>query len=382
MDLLGSRADNRALLPTGLHDVLAPAAAHEADVIQRLVDTFGQFGYERVKPPLVEFETTLLGGSQSGLADHIFRVMDPVSQRMMGLRADITLQIARIAATRLARAPRPLRLSYAGQVLRVSGTQLRPERQFAQAGVELIGAASVDGDVEMVQLAVTALQRVGIANASVDLTSPAIVTSILDTLALPGDTSQLLRAALDSKDTAAVGELAGPAAPRLHALIAAAGPAEAAFAKLAAIDLPDPARAEITRLQTVAGALQTIDPTQRITIDAVEYRGFEYQTGVSFTLFARGVRGELGRGGRYIATSGEPATGLTLFLDSVMRAVPPPPPAKRLFLPFGTQPVAAMAMRQQDWTTVAGLEPADDAVAAARRHACTHIYRDGAPEAL
>lgn len=382
MDVLGSQADNRALLPTGLHDVLAPDAAHEADVIQRLVDTFAQFGYERVKPPLVEFETTLLGGDQTGLADHIFRVMDPVSQRMMGLRADMTLQIARIAATRLARAPRPLRLSYAGQVLRVSGTQLRPERQFTQAGVELIGVASVGGDVEMVQLAVSALRHIGITKATVDLTSPAIVTSVLGTLDLPDDTRAHLRAALDRKDAGAVSQLAGADANPLHALIAAAGPAEGAFEKLKAIDLPAAARAEIARLHTVVDTLQTIDPAQRITIDAVEYRGFEYQTGISFTLFAQGVRGELGRGGRYIATAGEPATGLTLFLDSVMRAVPPPQPAQRLFLPFGTPPAVAMAMHNKDWVTVAGLEPAATAAEEARRHACSHIYRNGAPEAL
>lgn len=382
MNILGSQPDNKALLPTGLHDVLPPAAAHEAEVIERLVDTFGQFGYERVKPPLVEFETTLLGPAQSGLADHIFRVMDPASQRMMGLRADMTLQIARIAATRLSRAPRPLRLSYAGQVLRVSGSQLRPERQFAQAGVELIGAASVGGDVEMVQLAVAALRQVGIANASVDLTSPAIVASVLGKLALSDDTSARLRAALDRKDAAAVSHLAGSAAPRLHALIAAAGPAEAAFAKLDAIGLPAAAREEIARLRTVVEALTAIDPDQRVTIDAVEYRGFEYQTGVSFTLFARGVRGELGRGGRYVATAGEPATGLTLFLDSVMRAVPSPQPAKRLFLPFGTPPAAALAMHKQGWVTVAALEPDGDAHEQARRHACTHLYRDGAAQAI
>ncbi len=380
MSVFGSEADNTALLPTGLHDVLPPAAAQEAEVIQRLVDTFGQFGYERVKPPLVEFETTLLGGSQSGLADHIFRVMDPVSQRMMGLRADMTLQVARIAATRLARAPRPLRLSYAGQVLRVSGSQLRPERQFAQAGVELVGAASVGGDIEMVQLAVAALQAVGIADASVDLTSPAIVASVLDELALPADVARRLRTALDRKDAAAVGALAGPAAPRLHALIAAAGPAEAAFAKFDTIQLPPAATAEIDRLRAVATALTAVDPRQRVTIDAVEYRGFEYQTGVSFTLFARGVRGELGRGGRYIANAGEPATGLTLFLDSLMRAVPPPRPAKRLFLPYGTPPATAAAMRQQGWITVAGLEPGGEVSAQAAHHICTHLYRNGAPE--
>src|SRR5690606_35936945 len=104
---------------------------------------------ERVKPPLIEFEDGLLSGPGAAVAADTFRLMDPVSQRMMAIRADMTLQVARIAATRLRNQPRPLRLSYAGQVLRVAGTQLRPERQFGQAGVELIGAACPAADAEV-----------------------------------------------------------------------------------------------------------------------------------------------------------------------------------------------------------------------------------------
>src|SRR5690606_15769726 len=111
-------------------------------VVERVMACFASHGYERVKPPLIEFEEGLLAGPGAALAAGTFRLMDPVSQRMMGVRADMTLQVARIAATRLKNQARPLRLSYAGQVLRVSGTQLRPERQFGQAGIELIGAPS------------------------------------------------------------------------------------------------------------------------------------------------------------------------------------------------------------------------------------------------
>ena len=144
---------DKALLPAGLSDVLAPDAAFEASVLERLLDWFSRHGYDRVKPPLVEFEDGLLTGTGAGLSEQTFRLMDPVSQKMMGVRADITPQVARIAATRLTRAPRPLRLSYAGQVLRVRGSQLRPERQFTQAGAELIGASETAADAEVIQMA-------------------------------------------------------------------------------------------------------------------------------------------------------------------------------------------------------------------------------------
>jgi ATP phosphoribosyltransferase regulatory subunit len=121
-----------ALLPLGLRDLLPPDAAIEADVMARLMGVLARHGYERVKPPLAEFEENLLGGAGAAMAKETFRLMDPVSQRMIGLRADMTPQVARIATTRLRHAPRPLRLCYAGQVLRVKGSQLRPERQVGQ----------------------------------------------------------------------------------------------------------------------------------------------------------------------------------------------------------------------------------------------------------
>ena len=116
--------ERNALLPAGLRDVLPSDAAFEAEIVERLVAFLAARGYDRVKPPLIEFEDGLLSGAGVSVAPQTFRLMDPVSQRMMGLRADITPQIARIAGSRLAQASRPLRLSYAGEVLRVRGSQL------------------------------------------------------------------------------------------------------------------------------------------------------------------------------------------------------------------------------------------------------------------
>ena len=98
---------NPALLPAGLRDLLPPEAETEASAVEALMDVFAAHGYQRVKPPLLEFEDSLLAGSGAAVADQTFRLMDPDSQRMMGLRADTTPQVARIATTRLAGAPRP-----------------------------------------------------------------------------------------------------------------------------------------------------------------------------------------------------------------------------------------------------------------------------------
>ena len=146
-----------ALLPAGLHDVLPPEAAHEAAVVERVMEILASHGYERIKPPLIEFEESLLGGPGAAMAGETFRLMDPISQRMMGLRADMTPQVARIASARLTKQARPLRLAYAGQVLRVRGNQLRPERQFGQVGAELIGVSAPAADAEIAAIAAECL---------------------------------------------------------------------------------------------------------------------------------------------------------------------------------------------------------------------------------
>jgi ATP phosphoribosyltransferase regulatory subunit len=307
--------------------------------------------------------------------------MDPVSQRMMGLRADMTPQVARIAATRLKNAPRPLRLCYGGQVLQVRGSQLRPDRQFAQAGAELIGATDETGDAEVVLLAIEALSAIGVQDLSVDLNLPPLVGALAGDLGLAADQVAALRVALDHKDAAAVKDLAGSHAALFQTLLRTAGPADSALAALAKIDLPAAAAGEVRRLAEVVSLIRRTAPQERLTIDPVEHRGFEYQTGISFILFAKGVRGELGRGGRYEASGpkGErsSSTGFTLFMDTVLRALPAPAPAQRIFLPLGTTPEEGRRLRAEGWVTVDGLAAVDDQATVARRLGCGHLLRDG-----
>ncbi len=384
---MSTEIENRALLPSGLHDLLPPRAAQEADTVRALTGVFAAFGYEQVKPPLVEFENTLTGAAENGggsLGGQMFRLMDPASQRMMAIRADITLQVARIAETRLSDTARPLRLSYAGEVLRVRGSQLRPERLFAQAGVELIGAADVSADVEIVVLAAEALAAAGIAAPTIDLNSPALVAYLLADIGVDETAVTQLRVALDHKDAAAVRDLTrahgvafGAAARVLDDLVSAVGTAEEVLPKLKKLDLPPSAAAEVDRLAAVVAGIRAAGTDLSLTLDPVEYRGFEYHTGVSFTVFAAGVRGELGRGGRYITTAGEAATGFSLYLDSIMRALPNPPAAQKVYVPFGSSVADAVKLRADGWTTVAGLAREADVRAEALRLNCSHCWHNG-----
>ncbi len=372
-----TRSAERALLPAGLSDLLPPDAAFEASVVDRLTAAFEAHGYERVKPPLVEFETSLLTGAGGAMAEHIFRLMDPVSQRMMGLRADMTPQVARIAATRLKNSPRPLRLGYAGQVLRVRGSELKPARQLGQVGIELIGAADPAADAEVILLAAETLDGLGIEGLSIDLNLPTLVPAAARAKGFKGDELAALVAALDRRDSAAVARLAGARARLFDKLQRAAGPAVRALAALGAIELPEPAAAELAKLVAVVARLRAGMPRLALTVDPVEHRGFEYHNGVGFSIFAGRAQSELGRGGRYVSGEGEPSTGFSLYLDALIQALPEPKPRSRIYLPPETARGVGVRLRRAGWVTLAGFDKDADARQEARRLGCSHLWRGG-----
>jgi ATP phosphoribosyltransferase regulatory subunit len=369
-----------ALLPAGLMDVLPPFAAYEARTVERLIAHFAGYGYERVKPPLMEFAETLLAGSGAALAAETFQLMDPVSQRMLALRPDMTMQVARIASSRLAHWPRPLRLGYAGQVLRVRGSQLRPERQFGQVGAEIVGSDAAAADIEVIGMATSALIELGVDELTVDLGMPNLVPAILASR-MPEALRTRLRLALDRKDVAAIDTLTSAlgraTAELLSALVMASGPAESTLAALADLDLPPAAAAERARLTAVHDGLRAGAPTLTLTIDAVESRGFEYHTGVTFAIFAAAAADEVGRGGRYRTEAGEPATGVTLFIDALMRALPRPEPPRRVLLPSDAPVETARALRRKGWVTVRAFDAGSGAAAEAARLGCSHVFIGG-----
>jgi ATP phosphoribosyltransferase regulatory subunit len=370
-----------ALLPAGLRDLLPPDAQAEADAVETLVQVFASHGYARVKPPMLEYEENLLSGTGAPTADQTFRLMDPDSHRMMALRADMTPQIARIAATRLAKNPRPLRLSYAGECIRTRG-QRETDRQIPQAGIELFGADTPEADAEAMLVATEALAAIGLTRLSLDLTLPTLAPALLDEATLAPPQRKALAHALDRKDAAGVHTHGGAMAPMLTDLLLAAGPAAGALAALQRASLPKPCQALAERLAQVIALLQVQAPNLKITVDPLEFRGFRYHTGIAVTVFAPGRHEELGRGGRYLSSTSEPATGITLYADAVLRAAPSPAERPKIYIPLGTAPQTATALRKTGYATIAGLEPARNPMQEAVRLGCTHVLMDGETTAL
>jgi ATP phosphoribosyltransferase regulatory subunit len=188
--------------------------------------------------------------------------------------------------------------------------------------------------------------------------------------------------ALDRKDAAAVKELGGALAPILQQLMNAVGAPPQALDRLQQIKLTKQAAAQRDRLIDVARLVREAAPDLGLTIDPTDHRGFEYHTGVTFSLLGRGVAGEFGRGGRYVNQAGEDATGFTLYLDTLSAALPAPKPARRILLPRGTSHDAALRLRQEGWVTVHALDSAAEDEKEARRLGCSHLWRNGAVQML
>ena len=356
------------LLPEGLRDRLPPQAQALASLVRTLTDVCAAHGYERVAPPLIEYEASLASGSSR----ERLRFTDPVSQMTLALRSDITGQVGRIAVTRLAGQARPLRLMYAGQVARVRGDQLSPERERTQAGAELIGSDSPAAAAEVLAVAVEALTATGLTGLSVDLTMPTLVADLAAAGWSLGHASLSdVQAWLDGKD---VGALRAAGADQYVPLIAAAGPVHSALAALKQLDLPNAVLARLDAIAALADGLNGVS----VTLDPTERHGFEYQTWLGFSLFGAGLMAEVGRGGAYTVAHGdgrqEAAIGFSLYVDGLVDLGLGQESRTRVLLPVGTPADIGAELRQQDWITVAALE----AGAEAKTLNCSHILADGA----
>jgi ATP phosphoribosyltransferase regulatory subunit len=362
------------LLPIGLEDRLPAAARALTRARRAALDAMDSHGYERVIPPLVEFEKSLATRMSGVATRRMFRFVDPASLRTLALRSDITVQVGRIAATSLANAARPLRLCYAGEVATIAADQLDPARERLQLGAELIGSDSAASAGEVVALAIEALAAAGATGISVDFTLPDLVDTLAaSALPLEGGRIEVVRRELDAKDAGALKDAGGEA---YLPLLYAAGPFEDALAKLAAIDAGGALASRIDGLKQIAAR---VGGSARLTLDPTERHGFEYQSWFGFTLYAEGVRGTLGRGGTYrIGGSDEPATGFTLYIDPLVDALGDAPAADLLYLPPGHDPAVAARLRAIGWRTLAALADGEDPA----RLGCTHALAGQTPVAL
>jgi ATP phosphoribosyltransferase regulatory subunit len=306
----------RWLLPENISDVL-PEEARTVEALRRsLLDLYRGYGYELVIPPLLEHLESLLTGSGHDLGLTTLKLVDQLSGRTLGLRADTTPQVARIDSHILNRSG-VARLCYAGSTLHARPMHPLASREPMQVGAEIYGDADFGADREIIELAVRSARVVGNAHVQIDLGHTGVVRSLLGNILYDGAATEDVLAALTGKDPAALAAASGPLAPHtqraLHALLGLNG--GLAVLEQAQRDLPpsaalDAALDELAQLAQGCGA-------DEVSVDLADLHGFRYHTGATFAVYVAGVRGPLLRGGRYDDIGqafgrARPATGFSL----------------------------------------------------------------------
>lgn len=342
------------LLPESLADIL-PAEARRIEELRRdLLDLYRTYGFELVAPPLVEYIDSLLSGTGSDLNLRTCKLVDQLSGRTLGVRADITPQISRIDAHLLNREG-VTRLCYCGTVFHARPAGLLSDRELLQIGVELFGHAGVEADIEIIQLAFESVKRAGVRHARLDLNHPGVVRAIIDSDTALTDSAGEIYELLSTKDVPGLVEL-GQRLPEvrqesLEALLALPslyGGAEViAKARRVLPELPA-VHAALANLQTLMDAL----PSYEFGIDLADMgSGYGYHSGVVFSIYAEGWHDALVKGGRYDGIGKafgrlRPATGFSLDLRKLSSGLAPAALAKAIRAPWGVAPELVDALRK------------------------------------
>ena len=333
----------RWLLPEHIEDVL-PAEARAMERLRRaILDLFESHGYELVAPPLLEYTDSLLSGIGKDLDLATFKLVDQLSGRMMGVRADHTPQVARIDAHLLNRQG-VARLCYCGSVLHTVPAGMTKMREPIQIGAELYGHAGLEADAEILGLMMAALTRAGIERLHIDLGHPGIYRALTEKSGLSAEDAEALFNAVQQKDAPRAKELGGDSVALLTSLN---GPRDVIAA----------ARKQLPTLPALTTALNALDrlaslvqsPGVDISVDLAELGGFNYESGLVFAAFAPGSPDAIARGGRYDevgATFGRarPATGFTMDLRQLAALAPREAAAERILAPALEDPALKEAI--------------------------------------
>jgi len=357
------------LLPDHIADVLPSEARHIEELRRALLDTARGYGYELVIPPLIEHLESLLTGTGEALSLQTFKLVDQLSGRTLGLRADTTPQVARIDAHLLGRGA-VTRLCYCGPVLHTRPERAHATREPLQLGAEIYGYAGREADLEVLRLALDCLGAASVQGLNVDLADARIVRALLAGVSDEAARADIHRA-LASKDASALAQASAGLAPAVRqsllALVQLYGDATVLDeAEKILQPLPD-VRAALSDLKWLAERLEGV----RIGFDLADACGWGYYSGMRFSVYAKGAGDALLRGGRYDGVGAvfghkrdrdRPAVGFSLDLKQLVRAVPPQPLRAAIRAPWGDAPglAAAVAALRREGETVVRVLPGED----------------------
>jgi len=347
------------VLPDHIADVLPSEARHIEEIRRDLLDMARCYGYELVMPPMLEHLESLLSGTGEALDLQTFKLVDQISGRMMGLRADSTPQVARIDAHLLNRRG-VTRLCYCGPVLHTRPAAPHATREPLQFGAEIYGHSGLEADLEVLTLTLDALKACKVGALTIDLADARIVSSLLDQSGLSTVRKTEVLAALTSKDSSALIELTQACPPEigaaLQSLVNLYGGADILDQARNSLPALPGIREALDHLQWLSGHLDGV----KLSFDLADLRGYAYYTGMRFSIYAAGASDALARGGRYDEVGSvfgrkRPAVGFSLDVKVLAQAAEVRPLRAAIRAPWGEASAlrAAIAgLRQQGETVV------------------------------
>lgn len=330
------------LLPENIADVLPSEARKTEELRRRLLDHFRRYGYELVMPPMLEYVDSLMPFTDQDMDLRMFKLVDQLSGRTMGLRADMTTQVARIDAHLLNRSS-VTRLCYAGSVLHARPSGFHATREPLQIGAEIYGHAGLEADGEIQALALTSLRLAGLSEVTLDLSHAGILKGILDGDAIATKQQGAIVTLLRAKDVPALEALSASFSERVKNALRALPELHGDLSVLDRARKILPASATVTRALDELALLAQSAGEVRVNIDLADLSGYQYESGAMFALYVAGLPNAVARGGRYDHLGeafgrARPATGFSMDLREIARLLPSASPASAIRAPWGREP--------------------------------------------
>jgi len=342
------------LLPEQIADVLPSQARRVEELRRALIDRARGYGYELVQPPLIEHLDSLLTGTGAELDLKTFKLVDQLSGRTLGVRADMTPQVARIDAHLLNREG-VARLAYCGQVLHARADGALASRELLQFGAEVYGHAGLEADLEVIDLALDALGEAGIGEVLLDLGDARVLRALLAGAAFDAPRLTELAAVLSRKDAAALATLSQTLSAEsragLAALLRLYGGSEVLEAARSALPAREPIRRALDDLAWLGTHVARTHPQVRIGFDLADLSGYAYYSGPRFALYAARSNAALARGGRYdevgaVFGRNRPAVGFSVDVRELAAVAPGNGAHAAIRAPWNQSPELREAVRR------------------------------------
>lgn len=330
------------LLPENIADIL-PSEARKIEELRRvLLDNFRLYGYELVMPPMLEYIESLLTGAGQDMDLRTFKLVDQISGRTMGLRADMTTQVARIDAHLLNRHT-VTRLCYAGSVLHTRPSGLHATREPLQIGAEIYGHAGLEADAEIQELVLACLALAHVKDVRLDMCHVGVLRALLAADPLAKAQENTLYALLEAKDLPSIDKLSKDFSPEVRAALMVL---PGLYGDVSIIQKARTVLPAFEGMQTALDELEhlvRLTGTTHVTIDLADLRGYHYHSGVMFSVFVPGLPNAVARGGRYDHVGeafgrSRPATGFSLDLRELARLLPSAERKDAIRAPWGSDP--------------------------------------------